>query len=327
MKILYTLPGIEVPHGGYRIILEHLTRLRRFGHKTALLIEGGKAFCPWYDVSNIPIYTDKTIIHNFDCIVIGSPHSIWIEDQISAHQKVFLFMQMEEKRFRPNDHAWHNTCDRFYHSAYPLIHGSEWGAEYLKVIGRIGKTFYLDNGVNLDHFPLSRKPKDGYTILVEGWNNNNPAKDTDNIGPAVAQALKKKGYKVLAYGFHPLTKFHHAVDEYYYRPDLATMNQLYEDATILIKATKYDARALSPIEAMTKGTVTARAIIKGDDDLRHGINCLRTGYDGGKLYEISLQLLEDETLRNYLSDQCINYVQEHCNWDKIIDKINKILTA
>lgn len=113
----------------------------------------------------------------------------------------------------------------------------------------------------------------------------------------IAVRLKHQGYNIIGYGFNLINHF--ALDEYYVRPDLATMNELYERATILLKATKYDARALSSLEAATKMTVTARAITLGDDDLTNDYNCLRCDYNESQLYAIAKELLENKEKGDY----------------------------
>lgn len=326
MKILYTLPGIKTPHGGYLICCEHITRLKALGHEVDLFVEKGPAVCAWERYSHINITTDRNAYLNYDCIVIGSPHSIWLQNFIKPHQKCFLFMQMDERKFRPHDGNWHRQCLNFYLSKFPIIHGSHWGEQVCRQLGRKGEMYYIGNGVNLDHFPISNKPKDGKTILVEGWEASNPAKDIDHIGPKVAAKLKQQGYKIIAYGFQPIKTLPDVPDEYYYRPPLHTMNELYERATILLKATRYDARALSPMESMCKGTVTARAIVQGDDDLVHGVNCLRTGYDETGLYNCAKELLTNEPMRERLAANCREYVQVN-SWEKIINQLNQILCA
>ncbi|MFT3704648.1 MAG: hypothetical protein QM802_19945 [Agriterribacter sp.] len=327
MKIIYTLPGIETPHGGYRIVMEHLTRLQALGHEVALFVESNKTNCSWYP-HTFPIISTKHDFKYYDCIVIGSPHSIWLQDSIKSYQKCFLFMQMDERKFRTNDPFWDRLCRLFYTSKFPIIHGSLWGEEICRSLGRTGPMHYIGNGVNFDHFPIEHSEKDGLVILLEGPFNKNPAKDVDQLALKVAQQLKREIPRlyVLAYGFD-LTKNLSGIDEYIARPSLQEMNRFYRQASILVKATKYDARALSPIEAMTKGTVTSRAIISGDDDLINGYNSLRCDYDFDTLYQYSKSLLEHPAQRNILSENCIKYVQENCNWDKIIDQLNSILCA
>lgn len=323
MKILYTLPSINPIHGGYRIVLSHLDWLKKLGHEVALFIERGETKCIWYDIT-FPVTTDRNAYKNFDCIVIGSPHSIWIEDKIRPQQKCFLFMQMVEEKFRPKDRLWLSLCRKFYLSKFPIIHGSHWGERVVRSYGRKGKMHYVGNGVNFEHFPIEYPEKDGKTILLESPFSKNPAKDTDLLAYKVAAKLRDDGYKIIGYG---ATESPYTGIEYYVNPDLETLNNLYRRAAMLIKATKWDARALSPIEAMTKCTVTARAIIDGDDDLMNVVNCLRTGYYEDGIYNISKELLTNEPMRDRLAANCVEYVQKHCNWDTIINEINEILCS
>ncbi|MGN6491044.1 MAG: hypothetical protein ACTHLE_03530 [Agriterribacter sp.] len=328
MKILYTLPGIETPHGGYRIVMEHLTRLQKLGHDVALFIEKGKPVCPWYD-HNITITLDRKSYKHYDIIVIGSPHSIWMQDYIKPGQKCFLFMQMVEEKFRPNDALWARQCKQFYLSRFPIIHGSKWGEEHCRKLGRTGEMHYVGNGVNFDHFPISKKPKDGKVVLLEGCFNKNPAKDVDGLAFQVALMLKNRGYKIIGYGFDNPTGVTLALDEYTCKPSLSQMNVMYEDATILLKATKYDARALSPMEAATKGTLTVRSIIEGDDDLTGGFNCIRIPYLPGvnDLFYAASNIFAEDELRERLANNARSYVQQHCNWDTIILQLEKILLS
>lgn len=312
MKIVYTLPSINIPHGGYRIVLEHLIRLKKqFGHDTSLFIESGEPNCDWYGNIDIPITKDRGILGAADIIVFGSPHTRY---QPRPGQKVFSFVQMAEHLFRPNDMQWKRQCKAWYESPYPKIYGAEWIGKLLK-----GQLHYLPDGINTDHFPIESPVKDGRTVLVEGWECSNPAKDTEAYGPKVAEKLKEEGYKILAYGFLPLKRYSHVPAEYYYRPTLDKMNELYRRASVLIKATKYDSRSLSPVEAATKGCVTARAIVQGDDYLIDRVNSRRTNYVENELYEAGKEILQSPLAI------CIRqlYIPE---WPPIIEQLNYTLT-
>lgn len=237
-------------------------------------------------------------------------------------------MQMDERKFRPNDGLWDRLCRQFYLSRFPIIHGSHWGEEVCRSLGRKSPMHYIGNGVNFDHFPIEKTEKDGKVILLEGPFNKNPAKDVDQLALNVAQRLKREipSLCVLAYGFD-LTKNTSSVDEYIARPSLQEMNRFYRLASVLVKATKYDARALSPMEAMCKSTVTVRAIIQGDDDLIGGYNCFRVGYNEMDLYYSAKAALTDVERREEISNNAKKYVQENCNWDNIIDQLENILLS
>lgn len=258
-----------------------------------------------------------------DVLVISSPHGMHFE-QLRGTKRTFLFLQMMEHLFKEGDERWFDTCKKFYLSDRPMILISTWNYEACRKLGRKAPTYYVGNGVNLQDFPIERSPKSGKIVLVEGWESYNDAKDVSNIGPAVATRLKREGYIIWAYSQFPLKTYPRVPDNYIHCPSLEQLNSMYKHATILIKASKFDARALAPLEAMTKGTVTARAIIEGDDDLIAGLNSLVCDYDEDELYVNAKKLLTDAPLRQELSENCIEYVQEF-SWDFYMGTIRNIL--
>lgn len=323
MKIFITCPALSVPHGGIRIIIEWANRLTRWHEVYLHSLQ--KDQCKWMNINEKVHLVNSESMEGMDCLIITSPHSIDFEDKKDCPKKVFIFSQMAEHLFNTQD-SWQKKCIRFYTSKHPMFSISKWNIEEFEKLGRTGKTHYIDNAINLEDFPISRKEKDGRTILIEGWEGYNPTKDTNNAGPQACKALKRDGYKIIAYSQFACTKFHSVPDEYYVKPSIELLNDLYERATILIKATKYDARSLSPLEAMSKGTVTARAIIKGDDDLIDGENCLKVPYSPVALYRAAEKLMVDSELRNRLSANCISFLEDN-TWDKKINFINNVLES
>ena len=181
------------------------------------------------------------------------------------------------------------------------------------------------NTADFERFPLVETPKDGKTILIEGWMPGNPSKDIHRLGPRVAACLKQDGYHIIAFSAQPNVGIYSNVPhEFYHAPSDAKLNELYARATLLIKASLYDARAGGPMEAMTKGTVTARALIKGDDDLVDHDNSLRCDYNESDLYFISKCLLEERELREKLVKNCYDYVATQ-TWDHWMPKIKEVI--
>ncbi len=320
MQITITIPALAPPHGGMRVIMEWANRLSR-AHQVTLSVSQGDLSCRWFELA--PQVGLRRGLAAADCTIITSPHTIdWQQTG-----KTFIFMQMAEHLFQPANRRWSAQCRRFYTSPHPLIAISQWNIRMLReTYSRTGEIFYTGNGVNLDHFPVSHQPKDGRVVLVEGWVCYNPTKDVGRVAPQVAERLKADGYRIVAFSQLPISDYFHVPDEYYLSPDLATMNALYDRATILLKASRCDARSCSPMEAMTKGTVTARAIVDGDDDLINYDNCLRTTYAAEPLYEVARRLLTDAPLRERLADNCRQHVQRY-TWDHYMRQIEQILAC
>lgn len=318
MKLVITTPSLSPPHGGIRVLCEWANYLSKY-HDVSLYVQSGSLHCTW-----LPLKVRTTnrigVLRQADLVVIGSPHSIHLE---RFARKSVIFMQMVEHLFT-NNKTFHEQCKAFYNSPNLLLSISKWNIDYLIEQGRVGEIKYIRNGINLVDFPIIRQQKEN-AVLIEGWESGNKSKDSEHVAPQVAERLRAEGYKILAYSQKPLMTFKHVPHEYHKCPSLAQLNNLYGRAKILIKASHFDARSTSPMEAMTKGTPTARAIDLGDDDLIDGVNCLRVPYGNVEdLYNIAKKLLTDDELYGIISNECVRYIETQ-NWDTYIVEISDIL--
>ena len=328
MKIALTIPSMSVPHGGIRVILEWANRLS-VNHSVILFCRRGAAPPSWMILSRkVKITSNARDLSTSNLLVICSPHDIDLASAPGMPKRKIIFLQMLEHLFKPSDTPWLEKCNRTYSSNLPLIALSQWNIDYIKKhYPDRGTIYHVGNGVNFKEFPIdSSCKKDGKTILVEGWETSNPSKDTYGIGPKVAEQLRQEGYRILAYSHLPLSRFANVPHEYYLRPTTERLNDLYCRASVLIKASRYDSRSCSPMEAMTKGCVTARAVSIGDDDLTDGINCLRVNYnEESSLYDAAKLLLTDKGHLLKLKANCFEYVQKY-SWDYWMPQIEEILT-
>lgn len=319
MKLTITTPSLRSPHGGIRVLVEWANHLAKY-HDVTLYVQDGYPHCPWMTVK-VKVSTRLSCISLADLVIIGSPHSIHLERKA---KKCVVFMQMVEHLFNKNPH-FQQQCSAFYNTPSLLLSISKWNIDYLLEQGRTGEIKYIENGINLTDFPIEKCKKEN-VVLVEGWECTNLAKDVNTIAPEVALRLRNEGYKILAYSQKPLKTLPKVPHEYYQMPSLEKMNALYRRAKILLKASKYDARSTAPMEAMTKGTPTARAVLQGDDDLIDGVNCLRVSYgDANKLYDAAKILLTQQAKYDIISTECINYISK-MGWDKQMEKVNEIIT-
>jgi len=319
MRIFIQSPNINSRHGGIRVINEWANRLGAF-HQVIIYNQQGKLFCDWMNV-NCKIVNTPAMMMKSDCLIVTSPHGLYLLDKDKPAKK-FVFLQMLEHLFNPMNNRMFNDCMALYKTKHPLISISQWNIRLLQhKFGRTGITKYVGNGVNLDDFPISNKPKDGKVILLESPEPTNMSKDVDKIAVKVAARLKEQGYIIKGYGLKPAKD--NIYSEYIVKPNLHDMNRLYEEATIMIKATRYDARSTAPMEAMTKGTVTVRGIIEGDDDLNEQ-NSYKTDYSYDKVLDSALFALNNKSDLEDKARNCRHYVQTY-TWDYWINQINTIL--
>lgn len=324
MKIFIVTPDFSV-HGGIRVILEWANRLTKWHGVYLHSLKGGRP--RWFELSEEVAVVGLDAMRTCDLLLLTSPHSVHLLDLPHRPKRVMLFMQMVEHLFRPRDQEWLQRCHRFYRAPFPMIAISTWNIELLaREFGRTAPVYHVGNGVNLAHFPLELPAKDGKVVLVEGWEALNAAKDVHHVAPKVAERLRDHGYRIIAFSQVPLHTMRNVPHEYHRTPSLTALNALYRRATILLKASRFDARSCAPMEAMTKATPTARAIELGDDDLLDGENCLRCDYDVEALYQIALRMLTTPKLYVKLANGCHTHLHSN-GWDTWMPIINDILTS
>jgi hypothetical protein len=322
MRIFIQSPNINSRHGGIRVINEWANRLQAFGHKVILYNQAGPVRCDWMTIT-CKIVNTTSLLDKSDLLIVTSPHGAFLLAKDKPVKKV-VFLQMLEHLFNITNKSFFDSCLTLYTTKCPLISISQWNIRLMQnKYQRKGPIYYVGNGVNLDDFSISNKPKDGKIALLESPEPTNMAKDTEKIAVQVAKNLIEKGWTIKGFGLQAAKD--NIYTEYFTKPSLETMNRLYDEATIMIKATKYDARSTAPMEAGTKGTVTIRGIIEGDDDLNDS-NSFKTGYSYDKLFDATMFAINHPDQLKEKSDNIKTYVQTY-TWDYWMAKINQILCS
>lgn len=325
MKILILCPSLNI-HGGIRVIVEWANRLAARDHDVTLHVANGGPQ-EWIEISRAVKlqFGGHWTANNFDITIATTPPLALDLDSRRTTGEKFYLLQMAEHLFAPRT-SFERQAIQSYNVNMPIIGISKWVEGLIKrEHGRKAPMYYIGNGVS-EQFKPGVKDKD-LTVLVEGWECYNAAKDVNNLGPKVAKELKERyGVKVIAFSQFQLKTMPDIPDEYHQSLNAAQMAALYQRATITIKASMYDARSCAPVEALACGTVTARAIHQGDDDLIHGYNCLRSGYDYKKLFHNADRLLSDVLLRKKLEKNGLAYRKQWLSWDFWMDIVEDIIT-
>lgn len=325
MKILILCPSLN-PHGGVRVIVEWANHLAARKHDVTLFVgHGGRQ--DWIsidDAVNVQ-YGGHWLANQYEVIVATTPPLALDLDSRNTDAKKFYFLQMAEHLFQPGSH-YATLAERSYNVKMPIIGISQFVETIIKrEYKRTGPMYYIGNGVSR-HFTTPNEKPDGLTVMVADWEGYNRAKDTEALGPRVAQALKVQyGATIIGWSGQPLSTMRDVPDEYHHRVSTEKLCELYQRSTIVIKASMYDARSTAPMEAMACGVPTARAIHQGDDDLIHGYNCLKSGYDYDALLYNAQRLIEDEPLRNRLTQDGFEYRERFLSWNFWIDIIEDIM--
>lgn len=336
MKVLYVgLAGS--PCGGTRILAEHLNRLSDRGHDCELMLLIGNPI-DWMPVrfkQSVARYTEgRALVPRYEHydVVVATEINTW---PMVATYSVFpnadrrkVFIQMVEHLFFKHDCNEWNKFRKWYDFLMILepIVISEWLYDWAAPLS-ITEPHIVPNGANTDMFyPDPMVITDDLRILIEG-HGKNEAKDVADMSYRAAMWLRDLGVDFELWGFSQYPQ-PHEFDQYWRLPDQDTIRQIYSTCDILLKASKYEGRSCVEIEAMACGCAVNRAILTGDDDLKHGHNCLKTRYGNQSKFQSNLlAIVQDKVVMDTLKENGLAYVREHLNWDNIVPLLEKALIA
>lgn len=335
-NILILCPSLAI-HGGIRVLVEWSNHLARRGHTVTFHIVQpvGYRWKSWIDFDPaVRVIVGQVVNVNYDIVVASTPMLALMLDSTNAPCKKFYLLQMLENLFEPNNKEWVDMCIKSYKVSFPIIGISKWVEEEVRKHRGDGTMYYVGNGVS-DDFKPGQKDKE-LTVLVEGWGGYNDAKDVDLLAPRVAEVLHKEyGAKIIAFSQFPLAfhkkakQYEYILSEYWESPSREELVRLYQRPTFMLKASKYDARSCAPVEAMKCGTVTVRAIERGDDDLIDGHNCFRTEYDFQELLEEAERFIfafkNQAPIWDLVNVWAIEYAVRELNWETRMNEIENIL--
>ena len=324
MKIYITSPSLN-PHGGVRVIVEWANHLARRGHHVDLHVFQYYHGARWIEIDEKVNQIQGTLwqVSDHDIVIATTPQLALQLKDLQVQGDKYFFLQMAEELFQPSNKGYVKMVQDSYHVPFPIIGISKWVERHIRRLGRKGVMHYIGNGVS-KHFQPGDKDKE-LTILVEGWEGYNYAKDTEAIGPQLAKYLKER-YRanIIAYSQHACKTMSSVPDEFYQQPSPSRLVRLYQRPLFMIKATKYDARSCAPMEAMACGTMTVRGIDNGDDDLIDGFNCFKTSYNFEYMKNICDTILGNTECIDAITENGLNYRKQFLDWDYWMSQVEMI---
>jgi glycosyltransferase involved in cell wall biosynthesis len=314
-----------------RIAMEHCNRLQDRGHEVTIIDKGNNTHCSWFPC-RVPIVPILNHTEKYDVMVSGACECyMWVKEQGKAKRK-WYFMQMIEQWFNPTDRRWYGMCEAVYQDrTIPIWTICPWGAEFLEKKHGHKDVPVIGNGLDPKDWYHDTTPFPGkqgapkLVILTEGHQNNR-CKDEEGFTWEVAMTMKENHPNIAIWGYSAsVHKYQKSFDKWLLHPTTQQMRQMYSQAYMLIKGSRYDFRAGAPVEAMACGTPTVRGLIKEDIDMIDEQTCLRVGYDGHAMLAKAERLYRDQVLHQRLVSNGLLYVEEHLAWDDKIIAIEKLL--
>lgn len=200
-------------------------------------------------------------------------------------------------------------------------------AEYLKDIAtNLGEEAELiENGLNFkDFFHDVNIPEDENSILML-YHSNEEVKRSKEAIKEIIKLKEERGIEIKfrLFGVEKRPDFIPKWIEYYQKPEINTLRELYNKAQIFVSPSKIEGWPLPVAEALQCKTMVCVSDIPGHNHIRH----LETGYkvnELGELPEALEKLLGNQKLREKLSENGHNYIAQF-TWDRAYNKLKSYI--
>ncbi|QFS45334.1 glycosyltransferase family 4 protein [Nostoc sphaeroides] len=266
MKIVYVLPS-NLVCGGHIIVLQHVTKLAKRGHKVAICvldetIPAKLTSFSWFPNFNYSVFHPKDFPDAVDICVATFWATVIPVMKFPAQHKVY-FVQSDETRFYDNL-ILKNQVILSYLCNIHYMTEAKWIVEWLKEnFGH--QAVYIPNALDPDIIhpakPIDNKRADKFRILVEG-SINSPFKRVKEAIEA-SQGLDCEIWCVSNGGeLSPECK----IDRLFYQVDFSQMKHIYSSCDILVKLSSVEGFFGPPLEMMACGGVCVVSDVTGYDE-------------------------------------------------------------
>lgn len=196
-------------------------------------------------------------------------------------------------------------------------------SEYLKEIAiELGEDAKLiENGLNFKDFYYDKNLKKDENSILMLYHSNEEVKRSKEAIKEIIKLKEEKGVniKFSLFGVEKRPNFIPEWIEYYQKPEVGKLRELYNKAEIFISPSKIEGWPLPVAEALQCKTMVCVSDIPGHSHIKH----LETGYKVKELSELTEaieKLLKDQKLRKKLSENGYEYIEQF-TWERAYQKL------
>jgi GT2 family glycosyltransferase/glycosyltransferase involved in cell wall biosynthesis len=324
LRIVYVTEGTGIG-GGHRDIFEHLNRLLDRGHEVALYTLGGPP--EWFDL-RAPVHSfefyDELIeaLADLDAIKVATwwntAAPVWRASVL--HGIPVYFVQDIETSYYPDDEVVRHAVLDSYRPEFRYMTISSWNRERLRELGLDAEL--IPPGIDLETFqPLDTVERRKDMVLALG--RSNPLKNLP-LTVAAWQELREPRPELCMFGIEPELASEEGM-RYVESPSDEEVNELFNQATVLVQTSTHEGFCLPPLEAMATGCAVVCTDAHGNRDFSvDGENCLMPEPDRDSVCAALERVLVDCDLRERLGRAGMRTAQEYA-WERRIDALEGFL--
>ena len=196
-------------------------------------------------------------------------------------------------------------------------------SEYLKEIAtELGeKAELIENGLNFQDFYYDKNLKKDKNSVLMLYHSNEEVKRSKEAIQEIIKLKEERGVniKFSLFGVEKRPDYLPNWIEYYQKPEIGKLRELYNKAEIFISPSKIEGWPLPVAEALQCKTMVCISDIPGHSHIKH----LETGYKVKELSELPeaiKKLLKNHELRKKLSENGAEYIEQF-TWERAYQKL------
>jgi GT2 family glycosyltransferase/glycosyltransferase involved in cell wall biosynthesis len=324
LRVVYVTEGTGIG-GGHRDIFEHLNRLLDRGHEVALYTLGGPP--DWFSL-RAPVHSfefyDELIeaLAPVDAIKVATwwntAAPVWRASVL--HGIPVYFVQDIETSYYPDDEVVRHAVLDSYRPEFHYMTISSWNRERLRELNLDAEL--IPPGIDLATFrPLDEVQRRDDMVLALG--RSNPLKNLP-LTIAAWRQLPEPRPELCMFGIEPQLASEEGMS-YVESPTDEQVNELFNQATVLVQTSTHEGFCLPPLEAMATGCAVVCTDAHGNRDFSvHGENCLIPDPERDSVTAGIARVLADSDLRERLGRAGEETAKDYA-WDRRIDALERFL--
>ena len=345
MHIVFLLPSpAQGPTGGYKVVMEHASRMVAAGHKVTVCYAGsifyrqkplkfkmsgivrylqnymrGFSYGKWMNIN--PRIKERLVFslnychvpHKADRYIATSPYTAWYLDRYPVDAECKYYFIQGKEDWGPGLRA---ILDDTYHMALNKLVIASWLRDMLR-FQYAEDSQLVCNGFDFDFFQLSKPIEQRTTPIVSMLWHNMPLKDC-GLGLEALKKVKKEipELQVKMFGVPDRPEFMPEWVEYTRCPSREKHNEIYNSSKVFVATSRTEGWGLTVGEAMICGAAVACTDCGGFKEMAtDGVTALVSPVgDADALASNVIRLLEDDVLRVSIAKNAHENIQKF-TWD------------
>ncbi|ARP39458.1 glycosyltransferase [Vibrio syngnathi] len=320
MKICFLVWSPDIS-GGTNVILEHATRLSKFGNEITIVTElpVSDKDIAWFEGANSLNWKtyDEVTNEHFELTFATWWRTVFYLKRITSSRYAYFVQSIESKFYPEEDVVLRNLIEQTYSLELDIITEATWIANYLS--DQYKRDVQLvKNGIRKEFFntqinPVEKRDENKFKVLVEGPLNVS----FKNTELAITLANQSNADEVWLLTSSPIGAYE-GVDRLFSKIPMSKVGEIYSSCDAIVKLSTVEGMFGPPLECYHCGGTSISYDVTGYDEyIEHGVNGLVSyNRDNNDIVDKINQLVENRSLLASLKTNALETAKDWPTWQE-----------